>query len=124
MAARQFKSADGNGIPCDPMEPIVPILKKLSEEQWQLIGTAFYITTNGIFLTARHVLDDVINQGAQTHPIAIFHFLHNKQYIIRPILRAFSKNHSDVSAGLAADIKNNLTGNLLENKILTLSRSM
>lgn len=124
MATGKFKSADGNGNPCDPMEAIIPILKQLSKDQWQLIGTAFYITTNGIFLTARHVLDDVINQNTQTHPIAVFHFLPNKQYIIRPILRAFLKNQSDVAAGLAAEIRHNSTGNLLENKIVILSRSI
>jgi len=124
MAKGQFKSTDMDGMPCDPTEAIVPILKQLSKDQWQLIGTAFYITTNGIFLTARHELDEVISQNRQTHPIAVFHFLPNNQYLIRPILRAFLKNQSDVAAGLAAEIKHNSTGNLLKNKIVILSRSI
>lgn len=124
MVKSKFKSANENGNLCDPAEAIFPILKQLDKNQWQLIGTAFYITTNGIFLTARHVLDDVINQNIQTHPIAAFHFLPNKQYMIRPILRAFLKNHSDVAAGLVAEAKHNLTGDLLNNKVVILSRSI
>ncbi|MDX1902375.1 MAG: hypothetical protein SFW66_10320 [Gammaproteobacteria bacterium] len=106
------------------LEVIFPILKQLNKDQSQLVGTAFYITTNGIFLTARHVLADVIsNQNTQTHPIAAFHFSPNKQYMIRPILRMFLKNNSNVAAGLAAEAKHNSTGALLNNNIAMLSRS-
>jgi hypothetical protein len=64
------------------------------------------------------VLDDT---GAQTNPIAIFQFLPNDIFVIRPLLRCVVNNAADVAIGVAAPMNHQVTGEPLRNRILTLS---
>ena len=55
------KSIDGNKNPIDPKYGVFPILKEVSQGNLSVIGTGFYLTRYGIFITARHVMDDLVD---------------------------------------------------------------
>lgn len=119
---KKFKSVDGKNNPANPSHAIFPILKQIDKNYWELIGTGFYIATNGIFVTAKHVLEDVINsKNEQEKAIAIFHFFDNNQYIIRPIIKFFCKQNCDIAVGIADEIKSKNDSSIFKNKILILT---
>ncbi|MFN4775845.1 MAG: hypothetical protein ACK5L4_08530 [Pseudanabaena sp.] len=93
---------DGEGNRADLTKAIFPILKKDKYGDFYLIGTGFFITDNGIFVTAKHVLLDVIDEnGGQTHSIFLVQFL-EEGYLYRPILRCTSHEVADITVGISA----------------------
>ena len=114
-------AVDGNRNEINPSKAIFPILKENSLGNFHLIGTGFFITDNGIFVTAKHVLLDVIDKnGEQTHPIFLIQFL-GDGYIKRPILRCTSHEVADITVGISAPINHNRSGLPLKNKLLELT---
>jgi hypothetical protein len=113
---------DGDGNTVDLSHAVFPILRQTPDLNFHLIGTGFFIAENGVFVTAKHVLMDVIDHsGNQTHPIVLIQFL-NGNYFIRNILRCTSHQTADISVGIPAQLKHNITGELLPNKILRLTQ--
>jgi trypsin-like peptidase len=114
----------GDGLPADPSLAIFPIIRYDAQGYVHLLGTGFFITTNGLFVSARHVLMDTFDsKGRERFPIGIVQFLgkgENGDYIFRPILRCASHPIADVSVGVAAPM-NKPDGTPLKNKILTLT---
>jgi trypsin-like peptidase len=55
----------GDGQELDPIDGVVPILKEVSRGYLKVVGTGFYITRYGLFMTARHVLDDIVVEGPE-----------------------------------------------------------
>ena len=53
---------------------------------------SFFVTTNGLFVTARYVLHHVLDsKGQQTEPIGLFQLLdQDGNYVERPILSSVS----------------------------------
>ena len=49
---------DGVGQPANPAECIFPIFQQNDSGLWQALGTGFFISQNGFFATAKHVLTD------------------------------------------------------------------
>lgn len=93
---------DGEGRVAVPTTAIFPILKQTIDGNFHLIGTGFFVTDTGIFVTAKHVLMDVMDDsGVQTHPIFLVQFIEGS-YVMRPILRCASHKLADVSIGIAA----------------------
>lgn len=91
---------------------IFPIMTQENGDM-KLIGTGFYITENGLFVTAKHVLFSVLDMiGTQTKPIFIMHFTAANNYIIRPILRAWCHEVADISVGAAAPMQHAVNGPL------------
>ena len=121
----RFTAQDETGKPANPDEAIVPILKQIQGNKWQLIGTGFFITVNGLLASAKHVLTDVLDHiGAQTNPIAIFQFVPKDVFVIRPLLRCVVNNAADVAIGVAAPMNHTVTGQPLQNRILTMTTRM
>jgi hypothetical protein len=107
MGNKKFITITTGGVQSEPQYGIFPILKQLEDDTYKLIGTAFFITDSGIFLTAKHVLMDVLdNECRQTHPIAAFTFLPNGIMPIRRVLKAFLNASGDVAAGILENRKN------------------
>jgi hypothetical protein len=120
-ASGAYGALDGDGRPADLSLSVFPILRRNDDTALKLIGTGFFITTNGLFVTARHVLLDVLDShGNQRFPIGLLQFLPGNRYIYRPILRCVTHEIADVGVGVAAPIAN-AVGEPLTNKILTLT---
>lgn len=116
-----FRAVDGDGQPVEPNEVIFPIVRQERNARFRLIGTGFFITDNGLFASAKHVLLDVIDKaGNQTAPIGLFQFLPGDNFLLRPILRCVSHDLADVAVGVAAPMTDK-TGAPLKNKLLTLT---
>jgi hypothetical protein len=112
----------GDGKSANPTHAIFPIVRYDAENRMHLIGTGFFISINGLFVTARHVLMDVFDaNGQQQYPIGIIQFLSNDTWIQRPILRCASHRIADVAVGVAAPMHRNQDGQPLTNPILTLT---
>lgn len=45
---------------------IVPLMKRARGQHWQAVGTAFFLTHNGVLATARHNLADVLESTEKT----------------------------------------------------------
>ncbi len=85
--ANEFISQDGTGKPVDPHTCIFPILKEVTPTKMQLVGTGFFITMLGHFVTAKHVIQDVIDSrtGQQTAFIHALHFVEDAKVLVRHI---------------------------------------
>lgn len=120
MLTETFIAANKDGTICSPSESTFPILKQLENDNWQLIGTGFFIAKNGIFLTAKHVLRDVLDdKNKQTQPIVVFLFPSQGVYQVRRILKGFLNVPGDMAAGVIENTS--LSGELLYNPFYTLS---
>ncbi len=71
---------------------VFPVLV-LADSEFKLLGTAFSITDNGLYLCARHVVHEVVQQGGV--PV-ICNFMNENNYIMRPILNAVSHDTADI----------------------------
>jgi len=117
-----FRAIDGNGQTVNPNEVIFPIVRQDANGRFRLIGTGFFITDNGLFASAKHVLLDVLDEtGKQEAPIGLVQFVPGNRYALRPILRCVSHDVADVAVGVAAPMTENQTGAPLKNKLLTLT---
>lgn len=119
---RRWGFRDGSGKQADAQDSVFPILRQRPTAQWEVVGTGFFITKTGIFVTAKHVLEAVFERkGNQTHAPALVHLLASDQCLIRPILRAAMHPTADLAVGVAAPMKHNPTGESLANQRLTLT---
>lgn len=107
----------------NPMEAIIPIFKQLNGHELKLIGTGFFISVNGLIVSAKHVFRDVIDDKdqKQTAPIGIIQFLPGSSWEFRPLLRCTTHDTADIGVAVAAPMAHNVTKKALMNKILTLS---
>ena len=68
------------------------------------------------------MVDDVLDEcGEPTGPFGIVQFAANNQYQLRPILRTKKHQLADVAVGVTAPMTHNVTGEPIENKVLTVA---
>lgn len=122
-ATGKFGIRSGDGVPKDASRAIFPIIRVYPGGEIDLLGTGFFISTSGLFVTARHVLEAPFDRqtGRQTFPIAMVHLYEEGRYMIRPILRCAFHPDADVTAGVAAPMKRKLDGVPLANPVLALT---
>lgn len=95
----RFIDLDGNNS--QGHQVIFPIIKENPDSILQLIGTGFFISSCGLFASAKHVLRDCFDQdGSQKYPILLVHFLPNRQYQFRHIVWCSFHEICDVAVGL------------------------
>jgi hypothetical protein len=111
----------------NPIGHTFPLLTHESDGQWRLIGTGFYINDRGFFVTARHVVDEVLRDGRQVMPLVILHFSSEtglfgpSEFQLRPIRQFWLADNADVALGVAVQATNRNTGKILMNWTWTLS---
>jgi hypothetical protein len=107
-----------NGKYTDPSQAIFPVFKELNGK-WDLLGTGFFISTLGIFVSAKHIFVDENNEPR--HHLKTLHFFENKSYMVRDIFAVTINNQADVGIGQLQPIHHKRTGAPLKNKIVTLT---
>lgn len=118
---RKFKALDENGNLVAPTFAVFPILKFVNGKR-KLIGTGFFIEKNGMFATAKHVLNDVLDENGHTkYPIFLVQFISNNECVLRPIDYGFLSPSADVAIGLSAPMILDKTGQPLLSKRVTLA---
>ena len=100
----------------NPVGHTFPLLTHDAKGQWRLIGTGFYVSGDGLFVTAGHVVDDVLEGDLQVAPLVIMHLWSEsglfgpQSYLLRPIMQCWVGDTADVVLGVAAHARNNRTG--------------
>jgi len=90
----------GDGVEVDPGLAVFPILKQVDGRN-SIVGTAFFIAKAGIFVTAKHVIQDVLDtEGRQIYPIAGLQILTDNRYTIRQVISCHANTRSDVVVGV------------------------
>jgi hypothetical protein len=120
-APGRYEIRADDGAPAKASRGIFPIVRYDGDGHFHLLGTGFFISTTGLFVTARHVLMDTFDsKGRERYPIGIVQFLPENIYIQRPILRCAAHRVADVAVGVAAPM-NDPSGKPLTNPVLTVN---
>ncbi|GMQ79288.1 MAG: hypothetical protein BMS9Abin02_1863 [Anaerolineae bacterium] len=119
---RSFSVRSDVGAHADPNQAIAPVVAQdLEGGQFRFVGTAFFIMVNGLIVTAKHILDDVREDGKVVGPIGIIHFIGKNTFYIRNIKKSYEYPNSDVTLALLDQPRHKVTGEPLLNKVLTLN---
>jgi hypothetical protein len=125
-----FQSADQEGPLPNPVGHTFPMLTYNTPlGVWELAGTGFYISSDGLFVTARHVVDPVLGAGKQIAPLVIVHphsdtgLFGPCNVLFRPIMQCWLGDPADVALGVAATATDNRTGEILRHLCWPLSWS-
>ncbi len=78
---------------------IIPLLEKLNDGKRRFIGTGFFITTCGVFLTAKHVLD---NFPKNNPPVETWQLIPPNTWLLRPVEQITAHPKSDLAIGVAS----------------------
>ncbi len=118
--AGAYSIKDGNDQDVRHHEGIFPIVRYDNEGRLHLLGTGFFISNNGLFATAKHVLNAPFKNGREEFPIGLIQFRPNKTFLHRPILRFAAHPKSDVAVGVGAPMSHVLDGTPMINPLLIL----
>lgn len=116
---------DGNGMPVHGNEAIFPIIRMLDEETIEILGTGFFISYNGLFVTAKHVITNKngeINQDL--FGVQMITSTNPQQIIFREIQKAVIHPIADVAIGFLFDKQYKESGIPFRNKSFMLSESI
>lgn len=103
----------GTGLPIDGWRGISPIFTITANAKTIFLGTAFFISRNGLMLTAKHCL---FKKGKAYQNLFIAQFLEDKKFLIRPISKSYW-NNSDIAVMLPHIVRNKVTGKDILNPI-------
>lgn len=118
-----FELMDGSGKVIDSTSAIFPLVKRRPGEVYEFVATGFFISENGLFASARHVLDELSgDQLPNDSSLLGVHFLENDEFLLRPVVNYAVHDVADVGAGKLADVVDR-NGNKLSSPpiVLTLS---
>ena len=114
----------------NPVGHTFPLLTHNDAGVWRLIGTGFYVSADGLFVTAGHVIDEVLDGDAQARPLVILHLNSEsglfgpQEYLLRPVMQCWLGDRADLAFGAAAHATNNTTGATLSHWSWPLSWSV
>ena len=87
-----FQDVNEAGPLPNPVGHTFPLITHDKNGCWRIVGTGFYVTDNGLFVTARHVVEEVCLEGRQIAPLLIVHqrsetgLFGPTEYLLRPIM--------------------------------------
>ena len=110
------KNADSTKV--NPRAVVVPIMKEIETGKLMIVGTGFYVTRYGLFLTAQHVLNELVmnepkklDVGYILHPVGNNNFTHH----IRRIRNVSFLQIADLALGQAENFVDKYPDNPLLN---------
>lgn len=119
---KKYRVATDAGKVAKPIEAIIPVLvQDIDDHEFRFIGTGFFIGQGGLMITAKHVLDEVRPKGTVIGPIGVCHMTEDGKYLMRNIKQSFECPNSDVVVVVLDQPRHKVTGEILKNKIVTLS---
>lgn len=90
------------GDPVHPVDALFPIFRQHETGPWTPLGTGFFISDNGFFTTARHVLTD--NYGNLLPSLVGLHVSRRDNTImIRDVIKVTLHESADVAVGFLND---------------------
>lgn len=123
----------GAGEKVQGWEPIFPICSFDHRGEIECFGTGFFISVYGIFVTAAHIIQEILDEDYQQltlddgEPVAglfILQFIPPNTMIRRKITMGTCHKKEDVAVGVVEQIQDKRTDQLLRNKIITLTTRM
>jgi hypothetical protein len=76
-----------DGSPGDPQSGITPIFAQLESGHRRVIGTGFFVARYGLFLTAKHVVEDIVDFDQNGKPCLTWNWTSQGKLYIQPIIR-------------------------------------
>jgi hypothetical protein len=94
-------AVDLDGGKHDWMHFVFPIMKYFpKDETYQPVGTGFFISSIGLFVTARHVIADLLEQDGTIRSVLVAtHLLSNGERTLRSVERFFVHDVTDIAIG-------------------------
>jgi hypothetical protein len=114
----EFRAGANRDIKSDGSYVVVPIFTTDKDDIIKIIGTGFFIATNGMFVTAKHV---VYYKEKLIDPLLIFHSLPDNIYVIRNVSNVIIGKQADIAIGLVPPMRNKKTGEDLRAKVMCLT---
>ncbi len=112
---RGHKAFLGDGTEISATLGVVPILRELEKGKLQVIGTGFYITRYGLFLTARHVFDHIIRaRDPSSQSLRVLHDT-GENIHIRSVTKISIADQADIALGQANNFLAKFPDNPLTN---------
>jgi hypothetical protein len=88
----------GDGRKAEPGDGVVPIVKELARGYLSVVGTGFYVTRYGLLVTAKHVVESLVNKdGTSLCASFVFHLAGEKGVYLRKLCMAHILQTSDVA---------------------------
>ncbi len=88
----------------------------------KFVSTAFFISNNGLFLTAKHSL--LNGYGKRLPNLFSIHFKEHEQYYVRNLAQVVPHPIADIAAGNLKVMTHNVTKDILKNKCVSLDPSI
>lgn len=90
-----------DGQPFEPHTAIFPILRDECNGTNKLVGTGFFLTRLGHFVTAKHVIFDAIDPDSmvQHSTLHALHFVRGAEALVRHITKVSFHPYADVAVG-------------------------
>jgi len=101
---------DEAGAPIVGGAAIIPLVELIQGREYRRIGTGFFISSSGIFATAKHVLLSAHNSD---RPIFTWQLIPPNQWHLRPVLQFSYHDTADVAVGVSCPSVHGETGESL-----------
>lgn len=103
----KHQALDGGGLPINPGDGVVPIMKETGKGRLSVIGTGFYITRYGLFVSARHVVESLVDHRNKKLGVAyVCHLAGDNGVYLRRIVAASLLNPFDLAVCQADNYSN------------------
>ena len=103
---------------------ILPLFCRKSSNEYELVGTGFYVDPNGMLVTAAHVAEKLIDDCRGGAVATTIHILGDGRYLQRRVNQFHLHSSSDIAVGLPEEIIENKSGLPVRCEYLTMKTSL